>query len=343
MLQRLIRFLAAFSMVILIGSAAVGQEPQRPSQDISHAAFADGRLWLLTDAGDLWSIAEGKDESVAIDLPEPAHGLWIQDGQPAVITCDRDDCREWTLRSRRRNGEWAVTARVATGGEALVSAISAGSMVVLLTTRRLVNVVGDKQSAVAFSQPLRGRGVITTHVTTTSVFVGLNRGEFGGGLQRIDRKTGDVTAIESNESGDLCGGPLNAECDPVTGIETIPWKPDCVAVAIGLSHFLTHGSIVEVCDDRVRRLYSKPRTSRLDPRVESSVPFYGLIRRNETLWAVGIDEIYEIEPDGTVRSAPPPAFKQAGEFIVSFDLPHVVLVVGNVPSVGGGIPILVPR
>jgi hypothetical protein len=66
MLQRLIRLLATLSTVILTASAAIGQEPRRPDQEayLSRAAFADGRLWLLSDAGDLWSIAEGKGERV---------------------------------------------------------------------------------------------------------------------------------------------------------------------------------------------------------------------------------------------------------------------------------------
>src|SRR5262245_48804719 len=80
MLQRLIHLLAAFFIVILTGSVAVGQEPRRPGQEtfISRAVFADGQLWLLSDAGDLWSIVEGKDEAVTIGLPEPALDLWIE-------------------------------------------------------------------------------------------------------------------------------------------------------------------------------------------------------------------------------------------------------------------------
>lgn len=361
MLQRLIRLLAAFSMVILTGSAAVGQEPRRPGQEtfISRAVFADGRLWLLSDAGNLWSIAEGKDVPVAIDLPEPARDLWIEDGQPAVATCDRDDCREWTLRSRRRNDEWTVKARVATEGDALVTATSAGSATLLLTTRRLIDLAADRQNVIAFSQPLRRRPIATTHVTPTSIFVGFNAGEWGGGLQRIDRRTGDVVAIESNESGDLCGGPLNTDCDPVNGIAAIPWNPDCVAAAIGLVHFVPHGRIVEVCDSRVRRLYVKPHP--LHPRLQPpprddtghrdrepypSVAFFGLVRQNDALWAVGIDGVYQIGPNGIARFEALPAFKSVGNFGVSFDLPRMVLVLTTINrrlSISGSVPMLVPR
>lgn len=349
MLQRLIRLLAAFSMVAMTGSTAVGQEFRRPAQEtfISRAAFADGKLWLLSGAGDLWGITEGKDELVTIDLPEPARDLWAEDGQPAVATCDRNNCREWMLRSRGRNGEWGVKAKVATEGEALVSATSAGSAVVLLTTRRLIDVAGDKQSAIALSQPLRPGAIATMHVTSASVFVGFNVGEFGGGLARVDRKTGDVVAIESNESGDLCGGPLNSDCDPVNGIATTPWNPNCVAAAIGLVHFESHGRIVEVCDNRVRRLYVKPHPWWLWFREPyPSVAFFGLVRQDKMLWAVGIDGVYQIGPDGAARSEQLPVFKNVGGFSVSFALPHVVLVLTNVNrrfSMSGSVPMLVPR
>jgi len=35
-----------------------------------------------------------------------------------------------------------------------------------------------------------------------------------------------VSAIERNTSGELCGGPLNTECDPVNGIAAEPQKPE---------------------------------------------------------------------------------------------------------------------
>jgi hypothetical protein len=347
MLQRLIRPLAAFSIVSLTGSAAVGQEPRRLVQEtsISRAVFADGRLWLLSGAGDLWGMAEGKDEPVTIDLPEPALDLWIEDGQPAVVTCDRNNCQEWVLRSRSRNGEWIVTTRVATEGDALVAVARAGSAILLVTTRRTVDVVGDKQSAIVLSQLLRRTFLATTHVTPTSIFVGFNVGEWGGGLQRIDRKTGDVVAIESRSGGLWCG-LLNSDCDPVHGIATIPWNPDCVAVAIGLVHFESHGRIVEVCDSRVRRLYVRPRPWLLFPEPRPSVAFFGLVRQNGALWAIGIDGVYQIGSDGAARSEPLPTFKSVGKFSVSFDLPHVVLVLTNINrqfSMSGSVPMLVPR
>ena len=90
------------------------------------------------------------------------------------------------------------------------------------------------------------------------------------------------------------------------------------AVAGGLDHFASHGCIVEVCGDIVRRLYVKPYgkqppenevTRKYDEPI-SIVAFFGLMRRAGTLWAVGIDGIYQIGPEGVTQSARLPKFKQ---------------------------------
>jgi len=48
-----------------------------------------------------------------------------------------------------------------------------------------------------------------------SIYVGVNRGEWGGGLQRVDVQTGVVTNVERRDTKDLRGGPLTSDCDPV--------------------------------------------------------------------------------------------------------------------------------
>jgi hypothetical protein len=220
----------------------------------------------------------------------------------------------------------------------LVAVSHVGGIATLLTQRRIIEIVGDSQTATALLQPLRTRPIASVHVAPASIFIGFNAGEWGGGLQRIDRKTGEVWAIERNTSGELCGGPLNTECDPVNDIAAEPWKPECIAVAVGLVHFAPHGRIVEVCGDIVRRLYVKPH-GKQPPENEvtrkydepfSTVAFFGLKRRAETLWAVGMDGIYQIGPRGVTQSAPLPKFKQVGGLSVSFDLPDVVVVLTDI-------------
>jgi len=343
-------------------TVVVGQEPRRIGEEtfISRAIFADGHVWLMSDAGVLLSITEGKDDPVEIALPEAALDLWPEDGQPAVISCSRPSCTEWILRHRSSSGEWNVMARVATLGEHFVTVGKTNGGITVLTHRRIIDLAGGKESSIAMSGAWQPKPIASTHVTPTSVFIGFNEGEWGGGLQRIDRKTGEVVSIERKESGQFCFRPLDSACDPVNGIATAPWNPDCVVVAVGLVHFQPSGRLLEVCGNVVRLIYVKawppPNKADKQPLPNKadvgdrepfpSVAFFGLSRQDDTLWAVGIDGIYQVESDGSAQSNPLPPFKRVGEFWVSFDLPGFVLVLTDVNqrrSISGSVPLLVPR
>ncbi|WP_257170012.1 hypothetical protein [Bradyrhizobium sp. SRS-191] len=201
-------------------------------------------------------------------------------------------------------------------------------------------------------KPLRSLPVAAVLVTPRHVFVGYNAGEWGGGLQRIDRTTGVVSDIDDVE-GDLCGGKLNPACDPVNGLAVIPWKQDCIAVAVGLIHMLAHGRIVEVCDRAVHLLYSheiQERLSTADGRPGSmwtyTSAFFGLQQTGEELLAVGHDGLYQIGRGDLVRQIPLPRFRPADGLAVSFDMPGLVLVLTTANrrfSLSGSTPMLLPR
>jgi hypothetical protein len=97
----------------------------------------------------------GKDERVAVALPEPALDLWLQAGRPAVITCRRRRCADWTIRARI-GGKWVITAKVATAGDRFIAMSSAGAGLLLLSSRRIIEIEGRTQRATALSQPVRG-------------------------------------------------------------------------------------------------------------------------------------------------------------------------------------------
>jgi hypothetical protein len=349
--------LASLIVLLLMGATAddvPAVQPRRPGQEsfLMRAVFTDGRLWLLSDAGQLSSITEGKNVRIEESLPEPVLDLCLQGGHPVVITCKRDNCTNWTLR-RWVSGKWSVEATIKRRRDALVALGCAAEELILLTTRRLIDPDQVKKSDVVLSEKLDMGMVASVHVTSDQVFVGINAGEWGGGLRRIDRYSGKVELIELNVTGTLCGGPLNTACDPVNGIAAEPWNPDCIAVAVGLVHFAPRGRIVEVCGNQVRRLYFKPYGKQPpgplgeeDDEPFRTVAFFGLTRAGDALWAVGLDGIYRIEAGGATRSIPLPAFEAIGDIRVSFAIPQFVLVLTNINqrrSISGSVPTLVAR
>ena len=74
--------------------------------------------------------------------------------------------------------------------------------------------------------------------------------------------------------------------------------------------------------------------------------FFGLAQSDGKILAIGIDGIYEIQPDGRAEMNPLAAFKQIAGVSVSFEIPAVVLVRTNINlrlSMSGSVPMLVPR
>jgi hypothetical protein len=353
----ILRTMATFVRLVLLSivfatvAPSFANEPKRSDQQsfLTRAVFADGRLWVLSDAGELSSIGDRQDARVAEPLTQPVLELCVRNGQPAVIA-GADDANRWTLLVRS-GATWVVAAQIESGGDRLLAMDCAGNQVTLLTTRRLIDVDNKGQRAISLAGELGSGLVSSIYRTPQQFFVGLNAGEWGGGLRRIDRRSGVVTVIERNSSGDLCGGPLNTDCDPVTGIVAAPGKSDCIVAAIGLVHFIPRGRVVEVCGDQVRPLYFKPYGENppgKNPRDQplSTVAFFSLALKDGTLWAMGIDGVYAITAAGNARVVPLPQFKEVGGIRVSFDMPDFVLVLTNVNqrrSISGAVPLLVPR
>jgi hypothetical protein len=347
----------ARSIVFVLGAVtAAGAAAAKPagSDDawfIKRAVFAEGQLWLLSDTGELSSVDEGARAREVEKLPQAPLDLCLRGGSPMVVTCRDRACATWTLR-QRTGGTWPVYADIDTHGDQLASLSCAPDGVTLLTTRRLVEIAGGKTTVVTLSEQV-GLGTVTTlNVDAGQAFAGVNAGEWGGGLWRIDRRTGKVAPIERNATGELCDGPLNTKCDPVNGVEAEPWRPGCIVAAIGLVHFSPHGRLVEICGDEITRLYFKPygseptrRSGKSDEPFET-VAFFGLVRAGPSLWAAGIDGLYRIEKGRVAEVVKLPPFTTVGGIQVSFAVPHLALVLTGINwrrSISMGVPMLVAR
>lgn len=332
-------------------AAEAAEDDNGGSRDtmIAHAEFANGRLWLVNDGGSLTSLAEGETARTAHHPGAPV--LSICRSGPSLLALTRSANR-WTLR-RLDSGTWNIVREIDAAGDTFVAMACGEAGEMILTNHRLIDLAPGGRSLALRGE--LGRGRTTLHVTPEAVYAGFNAGEWGGGLSRIDRRTGAVTAIESNTTGELCGGPLNTQCNPVNGLAALPWRRDCVAAAIGLIHMMAHGRIVSICpDSRVEQIFVglgevDPDDARAMAEARTggygSVAFYGLARAGDGLIAAGHNGLYRLTEAGGTHM-PWPRFAEVDGILVSFALPDVVLVMSELnrrASVSGLSPILVVR
>ena len=177
------------SAIFGCGNRATATERVRPGEEwfLKRAVFADGRLWVLSDAGELSSIEEGDNKRVEEALPEPVLDLCQRGGSLLVVTCKVKGCARWTLRAKR-DGRWSTEATVAVNGDQFVAMSCRADGVTLLSSRRVVDVSGGNASVVALSEEMGAGLVALVYVGSDRVLGGINLGEWGGGMRRIDRR-----------------------------------------------------------------------------------------------------------------------------------------------------------
>jgi hypothetical protein len=119
---------------------------------------------------------------------------------------------------------------------------------------------------------------------------------------------------------------------------------------------LSHGRIVEICGERVERLYFNPLAVRGLPRGNvpdtaggeppSTVAFFGLVRSGDTLLTAGIDGLYRLRGAGAAHRVPLPDFREVDGARIADGLPGVILVLTGINqrvAMSGAVPLLVAR
>jgi hypothetical protein len=338
----------------LADEAAARNAPPAPEWMTSRAIFAGGRLYLVAGNHRLLSLAEGERSLTSHELGEPVLDACVRGDEPIALTGAVDRAQSWTLR-RLHGGHWEVERAVVRDDDEPVALACTTDGAFLLTSKRFIDLTRADPAVLRLrGEPIHALVTAAVHVIPEAVFVGLNAGEWGGGLRRIDRRTGRVETIERNETGALCDGPLNSSCDPVQGLATIPWRPNCIAAAIGLIHMMAHGRLTMVCPDRTEQLYAAADREFEDPERAreaarggyGAVAFFGLAATRNSLIAIGHNGLYRLASDGTATHVPLPRFTRVDGMLVSFALPDVVLVVTGIngrAAMSGAVPIMAVR
>ena len=210
---------------------------------------------------------------------------------------------------------------------------------VVLGPKRLyiLRVPSDPAVTRTLSNPIDPSGqYVMAAAGAHALYVGVNRGEFGGGLLRIDLTTGSVEAIDRRDDHRLCSGPLNGACDPVTGLVPDPVKPSCVFASIGLAHMMWSGRVVRVCGERVETVFERPilpigerirralssRAREFPPQTE---PVFGITPAPGGFWAVTPRGLYRWS-HGQVERHSFPKLEEAHGLALSTTVPGLAVV-----------------
>jgi len=346
------RLLLLLIVLVALPQPAAARD-DNPDLYLRRGVYVDGRVWLLTDDGGLFSIEERTRRRTEANLQDDVLDICRRDGHLLAVTGDRFG-DGWAVRRRTAGGNWQLLGRAPRSNDTLLAMdCTAGAPLTLLTTGRLIEIGADGARIVRLPDLIYGQVNLTLLGTSEHLYVGINSGEWGGGLVRVDRTSGAISRIERTEAdGDCHAGPLDTNCDPVHAIVPIPWRRDCLALAIGLVHFLSHGRIAEVCGERVEALYSRNDQTDIngDPDGEREVPtseaFFGMVPAKGALLAAGTEGLYRIGPAGLIDTVPYPAFHSIRGVHLNFDQPDAILAVTQInrrASVSGSAPLLIPR
>jgi hypothetical protein len=294
-------------------------------------------------------------ESSATDERTPALAFDIcsRQGKPLIVTCHGERCGSFAV-WRRSEGTWSIESTVKIDGDNVVAMVCSEEATTLLTNRRAIQIRRGKarSGGQGWRLPLSRRApepiVSAVHAQGDAVFVGLDAGEWGSGLLRIDMTSGKTTMVGGPDPAEIGGALLDPARDPVNATAAAPWAPGYVVAAVGLSHMgRQYGHLVEVCGTKLRAIggFAEPSRSH-GSKADDSDALYGLVRSGNVLWAAGLRSLYRVDQNST-KPVPLPALQTIAGIGVSFEVPGVVVLVknahGGMAVGGGGVPDLLPR
>ena len=263
------------------------------------------------------------------------------------------------LRAYGANGGQKSWVRHHDAGDRPVAMTLANGRPLILTERKILRLASDRQWLVSPWRKPASERLYDIHITMAAgdanhLYGGSDGGEFGGGAFLIDLRNGHYERIERRDSSDLCAGPLNTECSPVTGLAPDPARAECVLASTGLEHMGgINGAILRLCGHKVEvvsqaglapmlDLWSRAVNGGMGNGLSDAV--YGLTKgTNGTVWAMGGHWLYRIDRTG-LRRISPPRFERHGD-LRSATIPSLTLIAG--PGIRNNLPtgqnvILVP-
>lgn len=301
----MLRLLRALLCIIpLTALAANAADEQWTEKSIVKAAAVGGHLFLLSEDA----------RSGRYALRTPTHrlvGYALNTGARSVLSrfplmdMSIDHGSVWTMSapwiyfapatiSRLEDGVLSPVAKTPAAIGDLVAFDVANAQIYVVGLRGIAIWSDGRWKVVRLSaQPDRPWAPVARVTADKSLlYLGDNRGEWGGALYRIDLATGHIVAWQGEN---------------VTAILRHPSRPDCVLVAIGVSHFLTSGDVRNVCGDKTTILFKRTLPPYVDidgKRVandfcrECTYPIFGLaVTSEKEIWAVTHGAFFHLQDE----------------------------------------------
>lgn len=355
-----------------VASAALAAVTERPADPrrlpgevgqwghIHHAVFFRDRLWVAAAQPELWAVdlASGKATGWQFDAPV-ATLLRTRDGRLFALSSSPRKAGLLSLWEGQGEGWRHVRSWRTTKASELQMLIETGEEVGVIdaTHARFVSRAGEVRE-VAFERPIRGFHHASAAMGGATLYVGLNEGEFGGGLWRIDLTTGHIIEARGNAtnvspvSDKICEMHLDHECSPVTAVVADMERPGCVLASVGLNHMgFAHGALHRVCGASFERVWRElpdvchqQKDSWREYCEMQEAPVWDVLPAPGGFWASTGNGI--VRDQGGKRMVwEQLKVEQVGGLSLSRSVPGLILLMTSMQSrvsVGGGGPLLVP-
>ncbi|WKL57948.1 hypothetical protein Q1W73_02910 [Asticcacaulis sp. ZE23SCel15] len=347
------RFIAATVMALTVAFACMAQAAETYKGNdnrIDQAVWVKGRVWLRSNATRLSYIEPDRDVRVPVNVGDERVISLCRDGGDLLALTTEDWGKNPRTLRRLKGDHWQVVATFSDDGQHVRGMICDKRRITIVTSSHVIEVRGDKAQLTPLKRILRYSGDTYLLAKGDHIYVGMDAGEWGGGLHRIDRRTSEIVTI-GPENGQ-CGDVLYPECDAVTGVAPIPWKPDCVAVTTGKAHLSTmRGALIEVCGTQYRVLLQKEYQPAPPIKPDAQypvghVPFLGVYAKDGVLMALTASHAYEFRDGKLMRERQLPPREILGGVSVSFgdaDIVRVQPYVQTATSRAYGYPLLVVK
>ena len=267
---------------------------------VRRAVYAESQVWAVA-GGEVWAIDPAAARASRTGLA--AQDICVHEGELALAVASVDKPGRWIVK-KRRAGAWVSLVEVDGGGDGLVG-LDCGSEIRLLFASRLLTVGRGTPTIVLLSNRIPALPPNVLQSTSEHLLVGLNAGEWGGALMRIDQRTGRVEEL---------GDPRQ-----INAIAPHPSRPEC-KLASSVDFAGASGVLLEICGERVREIASHRR-----PGAPNDAGFYGLANLDSGVTVSTVDGLYRVLEAGRLSAVEKPSFAQAGPFQVSVGPDYILL------------------